>query len=117
MKVISLLSHWFLYLPKMQMRLALRVLEEHGLFRFFLCGGVFIGGGLAAASPLALIPEGGIGGFVALPIILYVGYIWIQVAIPWFIMWGIILEKLNIGLRYSHKSNSRLERAYNWAND
>jgi hypothetical protein len=113
---------WFFYLPKLQMRFAIRVLEKHGLFRFFLCGALFIGCCLVAVSPVALINEFGFGrdkpaGLLAISMFLYVMVVWLQAMIPWAMIQGIILERLNIGLRYGHKPNSRLDRARTWAND
>ena len=115
------LIYWFLYLPKLQMRIAIRMLEKHGGFAFFLCGGVFIAIVMAIAAPIALTLEylaapNGITGVVTLPIFIFFFAGWLQIAIPWFKIMNIILERLNIGLAFNHVPTSRLEKARAWSN-
>jgi hypothetical protein len=117
---MSKIAQWFLFLPKLQMRIAIGVLEKHGLLFFYLCGGAFIGCAMFAASPIVLFIEvfghnGTLKGLIGLPILVYILVGWWQVAIPWFMIVAIIFERLDIGLSYGHVPNSRLDHAKVWS--
>lgn len=113
MNVIDCFRVSFNYLPKLQLRISIQVLDKHGMLPFFLCGSLSILACMLLWSPLALLPTGltGVGALLAF---LYALVVWVQVMIPWVFVIAIIKERSSHHKDFS-ESNSWLQRARRWA--